>query len=598
MLRPLSIWTLLVSLVFAPWDAEAATSQQVRSSLNRGREYLRGRISQQGGARRTLSALALYKAGVPKEAPEIQDAAKELLKKFDQQKYLAAVSNDAIYEAGVEATFLADLDSEKYLPQIQMIADYIIEQQQDNGGWDYPGRGHGPGSNGDTSVMQYACLGLWAAERAGVTIPVDVWQKVLGWHERFQNNDGGFAYCPGMATGEGMGASTLNMSVNGVGSMHIALMSLRPGFQPIRATVKRESPQDPNRPKPKFGVLEAVDADADVAQPAPANEGEEQTEPEPADRSSISNDVIESIQRTYNYVTTRYRAVNDQTGNRAYYYYSLERMAALANVELIGNRDWFDECSTHLVESQLPNGSWTLSTHAVYSAELDTAFCLLFLSRSTGRLLRRVREPGFGDGTLAGGRGLPEDMTNLDFNGRNVVMQKKEVAPLDKLLASLQNSGDLEIEDLQLQIVENVQLGDRELLIGQIDRLKELAEHPQADVRKTAIWALGRSDRLDVLTLLIDGLNDPDLGVMIESQNALRWLSRKPTGFGLPDDPLETLPPDASEEQKKDAIALWHRNALLAWGQWFLENRPYSERGDEFESRLRLQMEDLKRVRQ
>ncbi len=41
----------------------------------------------------------------------------------------------------------------------------IMGKQKANGSWDYDNR-----TFGDTSISQYAVLGLWEAENAGVTI--------------------------------------------------------------------------------------------------------------------------------------------------------------------------------------------------------------------------------------------------------------------------------------------------------------------------------------------------------------------------------------------------------------------------------------------
>ena len=49
---------------------------------------------------------------------------------------------------------------------IGQIAAYLISRQNGNGSWDYSDR-----NQGDTSISQYAVLGLWEAENAGVDVP-------------------------------------------------------------------------------------------------------------------------------------------------------------------------------------------------------------------------------------------------------------------------------------------------------------------------------------------------------------------------------------------------------------------------------------------
>jgi hypothetical protein len=72
----------------------------------------------------------------------------------------------------------------------------------------------------------------------------------------------------------------------------------------------------------------------------------------------------------------------------------------------------------------------------------------------------------------------------------------------------------------------------------------------------------------------------------VEARNALCWLSRRPNGLGEAADPLEALPPDATEEQQAAAITAWRMDLLKKWGRWYLKHRPYEDRGDDFEAEL------------
>ena len=70
------------------------------------------------------------------------------------------------YEAAASIMALATEDPEANRSLIATIATYIVSRQNANGSWDYIGR-----TPGDTSISQYAVLGLWEAENAGVEIP-------------------------------------------------------------------------------------------------------------------------------------------------------------------------------------------------------------------------------------------------------------------------------------------------------------------------------------------------------------------------------------------------------------------------------------------
>lgn len=570
-----TLLTALLILAGSASPASAASPTDVKAAIAKGASFLRVVAGKSHGGEKTLVALALLKSGAAPDSPEIREALDEVLKKFGEGKYQAGGHH--IYEAGVEATLLADLDAVRYKPQIQLLADYIVGQQKNTGGWDYPS-GHPADSPGDTSVIQYALLGLWAAERAGVKVNPLVWQRTLEWHAQYQSKDGGFAYIPGFQIGDGQGNSTLNMSVNAVGSMHIAMSFIDPTFLPLKETRPKTDPEAEKKDPPKFGILEQVQIDAPTVQEAKAN---------------IPASAVSAVRRAFQFVSNRFQAENKETGNKVYYYYSLERMAAFADVREIAGRDWFNECADFLIAQQKPDGSWSMSQY--YGANVDTSFAVLFLTRSTGKLLKRIEpEPGFGDGTLAGGRGLPDDLASVEFDGQRVKAKEKPSGSFEELLASLQTSGEISLEDVQTQFVEKIQLGDRSQLIGKLDQLIGLLKHPDAEIRRTAVWAIGRSNDFSAAMHLIEALSDTDLGVIVEAQKALCWLSRKPTGFGFAVDPRDTLPENATDQQKKDAISSWHKDVVVTWGNWYLASRPFADRGDDFEANFRLKLERIR----
>lgn len=545
----------------------AADAKQLQESIDRGANRLKARISEASGQYRPLMALAMFKSGMPVDTPEIQAVVSSILVRCPESGYVP--SSDQIYQAGVEATLLSDLDPEKYQAELKRISQYILANQLSSGGWDYPPP-RSRSNHGDTSVTQYACLGLWAAHRAGVEIAPEIWEKILAWHVQYQNSDGGYAYCPG---GRGsVEQSTLNMSVNALGSIHIAMLQLDSGFLPLKSGVKRTEKQIES-PR-KFGVLEELQV----------------VEKEQKRTGKIPTAAVDAAKKAYEFLGTKFTVENNETSFKSYYYYSLERMGALAGVNLVGSHQWFEECADFVISRQASDGSWRLSDNV----DLDTAFCVLFLTRSTSKLFKRVEDnPSYGLGTLAGGRGLPNDLAAARFDGRTVRGKEEPLQPIDQLLMSLRETGELPIDQAQSQIVEQIQLGDRTKLVGQIETLKRLAVNANPDIRKTAIWAIGRSERMDLGAVLIKALDDPDLGVMIEARNGLCWLSRKPLGFGEPADPLLTLPADASESQKQVAIAAWHRQLIIRWGKWYLEQRPLDDRGDRFEADLQRRIRGL-----
>jgi hypothetical protein len=590
--------TALVGSLLMSCAATAADKAQIQQAIAKGAGYIKQGLAQRSSAVKSLSYVALLKAGESPDSPLMAEAVAHVLSKTKSGTYTPTA--DQIYEAGVDATLLADLNGEKYRPQIQLIADYIVENQSPQGYWNYlPPRNEPARIGGDISVTHYACLGLWAAARAGIKIEPAVWVRVLNWMNTCNNPDGGYAYNPGVDIGEFHLDSTLNMTVNGVGIMCIAMLNLDPKRLPnfekssssstsskSTATKDPKAPKEPAREAKKpAGALEAVDLDKN-------SESSETVKASSGSTGSIPDKSFARSRSALQWVSARFVTVN-QASHAAYYYYSLERMGALANVKTLDGRDWYNECAEELLTRQNPDGSWTISSWG--GAELDTCFAVLFLTRSTGKILRRTTtmEPPVGGGLLSGGRGLPDDLSELDANG-NPKKKKGEKSSLDELLAALQNSDGSGLEETQTELIQMVQLGDKKQLVGQTDKLITLIAQPDPEVRRTAIWAIGRTGDLSLAKYAILGLDDPDLGVMTESHLALCWTARKPNAFKLALSPLADLPPDAPEDQKTAAVESWRRQALRLWGEWYLRNRPYADRGDEFETNLRNRLLQLK----
>jgi hypothetical protein len=558
--------------------ASAADKAAVQQGIARGAANLRSRLADLRGSDKTLAYLALFKAGEAADGPIMAEAVAHIMANFKDGKYNEPPEH--VYEAAIEITLLADLDAEKYLPQIQLIANYLISEQRSYGTWTYPGTKGDGSPNGDMSITHYACLGLWAAERAGAQVDPQVWQRALDKVGGSSNPDGGFSYWPGTRIGEGDGQSMMNMTVNTVGTVLIGIMNLEPKRMPkfdggnIVQVATGPKPKAEAPPKKPEGALEAVNLDdaADKEKTAVVAKGR------------VPDRAFGAMQGAYRWIIPRFDTINKNSGSKAYYYYSLERMASLANIQKIGDRDWYNECADYLLAEQKADGSWAMSTQ--FGSNNDTSFCVLFLTRSTAKVIkRRTEEPAVGGGLLSGGRGLPDDLKEVDANGN--VKKKKEKTSLDDLLASLADPDKLDLEDTQNELVQQIQLGDKKELIGKTDKLLGLAQNPNPDIRRTAIWAIGRTGDLSLARFAVLGLDDPDRGVMTESHLALCWTARKPRAFQLALDPLAELPADASEDQKSAAVETWRRQALRLWGEWYLRNRPYADRGDEFETNLR-----------
>ncbi len=528
--------------------AGSAEKVKVNDSIKRGQTYL---LQQpKSGAEGSLTCYALIKSGIDKQHPDVLKQVQEVVAKCRTVGYQPGLQH--IYEAGVDAMLLEAVDPVAFKPQLQLIANFLISRQLACGGWYYPTEERL--NQGDTSITQYAVLGLWAASRAGVEVPIEVWEKTAQWLMQSQCPDGGFAYHP-----SGELKSTITMTAAGSGSLLIIRRELF-------GSGEVSDPARPGGPAPatrRFGVLERA-----VDEPKP--EAPKVKTTPTLSKSAVDKTIKEGLQWSTVHFGER------STEWVCYYLYGIERMAALLDVEKIGAHDWYDDGATELLKRQLPDGSWNDQTRPIPS----TSLAILFLTKATSTILPKPKRAVLvGGGLLAGGRGLPDNLDAVQVKDGQIAARKLQ-GRVDSLLADLEQSSDAKVEDVQAAVVEAVQLNRPEDLIGQVDRLKKLATDTRVEVRRTAMWALGRTGNISVAPLLIRGLTDVDESVMREASLGLSILSRKPEGCGLPLDPTDGLKEDASTEERQTHLDKWGKESANLWQKWYLKVRPYGERDD------------------
>lgn len=536
--------------------AAATTSKQdprIQTAIQRGIEHLKrqsgvGGAGGQGQGYASLMLMAMLKAGVPVTAPEVQAALKQIESRFNiAGQYVPADTH--VYEAGVTLMALANADVKKYKRHIQAIAEYLIAQQGPQGDWDYPQQR----STGDTSISQYAVLGLWEAGRSGVQVPKAVWDRAASWHVTRQLADGSFTYHPVGPGGGGGESGTHSMTAAGTGSLLVIRLHLYPTAQDIEEPVEKRAPRAKTK---KFGVLEPVD-------PEPAEPEEKKPAGPDNYRPTVRLAAIDrAISRGIDWLAQRF-TVDPPNQWKLYYLYGIERLTALANLTQLGGHDWYGEGAAHLLATQSPDGSWSNDSSG---ADAATSFAVLFLSKATAKMLDRKppkREPRFGAGLLAGGRGLPDNLSEVQIE-KGQVKARKLAGPVDDLLAELENAQSRDVEAAQAALVDISVIKNPEALVGQKERLLKLVRDPRPEVRRTALWALGLTDDVRLVPLLIDALSDPDPNCVIEARNALRFISKKVNPADLPEDPTPA--------QRAAAIAKWR--------QWYKTVRPYDERDD------------------
>lgn len=485
----------------------------------------------------SLVAYALLKAGVDREDPRLSAGIADAERRGTECRY---DGYEGSYLAAVDAMLLVDLDKKRYRPVLQKIANLLMSSQRPDGAWQDPSKG--PTGPADNSLTQYCVLGLWAAVRANCNVSPRTFDKVAAYLVSHSNPDGGWTYRITDASGIGRGkASTDTMTVAAVGSIGVARMLLFDNGE-------REL-------KPKFGLLKKV--------------GETKKNDKFRDYSpTVSAAALDaSIAGGRVYLKGETHRVI-RSAHRCYFYYTLERVAALVGMQ----DDWYTRFGDTLLATQNSNGSFdsvlkpkTEGGGEHYGSAVSTSFAILYYMRSTQQIV------DYGKGVQVGAR----DLVAFLHPKSNV---QKEIGPLDDLLAAMQGKDFSELDVNTDEVVEKVQFSSREELIGQVDKLKRLLKSPNATNRQIAYWALSRTGDFDLVPLLLDGLSDPVLSVNVEALTGLRYISKQPSGYKLSLKPLSHLPDDANEEKRMSATAVWRAKASRVWRKWYSNVRPYAER--------------------
>lgn len=529
---------------------EPADDAQVDAAIRKANGFLRSILPQTTEhLQATLATLALLKSGLKaSETPELQPVLNKITSLVKNGTFMPLNTHLDIYESGVSIMALGTADPKKYKPEIQAIAEYIISKQGPNGDWDYDSGKH---VTGDTSISQYAVLGLWEASRAGIPIPGKVWDMAAAWHISRQHPSGAFVYHPGDPHGGEFTQPTHTMTAAGVGTLQIVRLHLYPDAHDLQA--EREARK---KRGVKYGILEPLAIEEDD----PDAGGGKVARPDSYTPQTRLATLDSSLNRAIRWLGANY-SITPETNWQFYYLYTLERMATLTGLEAIKGHDWYAEGTAFLVANQQADGHWTGDG---CGPDGSTSLSSLFLGRATIKMLKRKPKPRFGSGILKGGRDLPENLAALTSDNGNLKVKKME-GGIDSLLAELEKLDSINLESAQAGVQENIPLGNPEALIGQKPRLLKLAKDPRPAVRKTAFWALGRTDDVRVAPVLIEAVaSDPDGDCMVEAHNALRFLSRRIAG--------QTLPEEISSELRASLAASWRK--------WYLLSRPYAERDD------------------
>ena len=506
---------LATVLLTAPGEALAVNP----ASVDKGVAFLRNRAAGQQAGETALIALALLKSDVPPSDPTVVKCIERLRTQlssggFEPQRRAGA----DIYEAVVIALAFGFLGPEVSRGDLATLSQFILSRQNANGSWDYSGR-----TAGDISISQYAVLGLWEAELAGVEIPPSAWDRAAQFFLSVQAPGGSWNYHRDESSRY---PETIAMTAAGTSSLLICKRQLekyRKGGGTQSSLLTQLTPEP--RQTSKYDVSTSA--------------------------SRIDNAVKQGI----SWLSSNFTLANGSVvGPSAYYaLYGIERLGALAEKETLGRVNWFEQGRAFIESKQRGDGGWD-ATHGDIA---NTAWAILFMTKSTAKTIRKIEIVRLKAGTLLGGRGLPKDLTNITVAGGKVVSRPMNGA-VEGMLAVLEDPRSENADAALAGLVDRFRAEGPAVLRPHKERFHKLIKDRDPGVRRVAVWGLARTDDLDTAPALIEALSDPDDAVVGVAREGLQLVSRKIVGFG----PAAGSTP----EQRLDASK--------AWRDWYNAVRP------------------------
>ncbi len=516
----LPILTMLIGYLFG--DIQGSVRAEQDQAALRGIGFLRGHFANQRVGESALIGLAMLKAEVPPTDSAVAACAAKVLQRFSGGYAPERSGGHDIYEAAVGAMLLGNLDGGQR-NAVSAIGQYLVSRQKANGSWDYDNR-----TSGDTSISQYAVLGLWEAQNAGATVPPGVWDRAAQWFLSVQTPAGAWSYHPD----DGAYRETVAMTAAGVGSLLICRRQLAPLRKSGDAPSTLLVPLNP----------EGSSANYDV--------------------QTTTARLDQAIRAGLSWLSSNFSTASTGNFGPSIYYalYGIERIGALAERETLGRINWFEQGRGLIQATQHPDGSWS-GTHG---SEMNTVWAVLFLTKSTAKSLKRIEIKRLGAGTLLGGRGLPKDLSTMTVAGGRVVSRPLNGA-VEGMLAVLEDPRAKDADAALAGLVARYEASGPSVLRPLKERFRKMLKDRDPGLRRVGAWALGRTTDMDVVPSLIAAITDPDEEVVSEARLGLQILSRKITGLGPPS-------PSTPDERIQ---------AAQRWRDWYSAIRPLDLEGQD-----------------
>jgi hypothetical protein len=354
-----------------------ALRDQVHTAINKGVEFLLKRQRKQGSFRELTSsdmqtweggitllcALALRHAGGPTTSAAVARAVEWTLDAASPARF----GLSQVYAGSLALMLLASVPGHD--EDAKRIADTLVRGQNSGSGWwsYFAGFDAKPDPyDGDLSNSQFAILGLRAAERRGIEIPVDVWRRHAESLCAHQTPLGSWTYSIEKPAVPKKGAKPAPPPAPREGGEVETMMGLA-NLLISKAALEKANTKSP-------GLLSAELASrirnaVERGRTALNRHGSQML----ADLPAHGHDGL------------------SQVGWDDYYdLFSLEKACIFADVETIGTPPsyWYAAGAAWLVSVQHKDGGWDGYANAKKGrgSEIDTALALLFLERSVSVL--------------------------------------------------------------------------------------------------------------------------------------------------------------------------------------------------------------------
>ncbi|MEX0794294.1 MAG: prenyltransferase/squalene oxidase repeat-containing protein [Pirellulaceae bacterium] len=518
----------LGNFCWVPAHAYTPESPKVKAMVAKAVDFLKDKGEHYRVGGKALVAMTLLKTGVSPEHPRVKagiDAAKAYAK--DVPKF----SHDSNYDAGIVLIFLCEYDPQEFAPEIRNLVKYFETTQKPHGGFGYQEK-----ETGDGSMTQYAALGLWLADRNGFEVKVSTVESLLNWVMAVQDPEGAFGY-QGVIAAPGQPRKRQDMVriglvAAGMGSLYISADFLNLGKKSRKKEVEDNTP---------VGFTEVKDP-------------EEVAKNQPRGKNINTQMLANSKNMANSWMANRF---NIDGGIWKYYYlYALERLQAFREMEEANPNkepDWYNQGVEFLEKNHSADGSFLCPQYE--RPVMATCFGILFLIRSTALSVKKAART-FDDGLLTGGRGLPTDFDSAEVQDGKIIT-KKEPPETDQFLALMESDdeqlGDLLDQGVSFDLSQD-ERGRNEIIVA----LRRKLTNGSYAARMLAVQTIKEARDFDSVPVLIFALTDPDLRVARGADSALRFISRKFDGVGMPSEPT---PADKSLAVKK-------------WREWYLSIRP------------------------